>query len=57
MKEEEMSYRTPIDLADLSLPALIARTWRIKAARMLYRAANAIMALAERVLPEDLRRW
>jgi hypothetical protein len=55
MKEEEMSYRTPIDLADLSLPALIARTWRIKAARMLYRAANAIMALAERVLPEDLR--
>ena len=39
----------------LGLGALIVRTWRIKLARIVTKAAGALMTVAERLLPPDLR--
>ena len=40
----------------LGLGALIVRTWRIKLARIVTKAAGGLMTVAERLLPPDLRR-
>jgi hypothetical protein len=39
------------------LPALFARVWRIRLARYAMKTSNLFAALAERIMPEDLRRW
>ena len=44
------------DISRLGLGALIVRTWRIKLARIIMKLAGALMTVAERLLPEDLRR-
>jgi hypothetical protein len=44
------------DISRLGLGALIVRTWRIRLARIIMKAGRGMMTLAERLLPEDLRR-
>jgi hypothetical protein len=43
------------DISRLGLGALIARTWRIRLARIVMKLAAGVMTVAERILPEDLR--
>ncbi len=43
------------DISRLGLGALIARTWRIRLARIVMKLAAGVMTVAERLLPEDLR--
>lgn len=44
------------DISRFGLGALFVRTWRIKLARIVMKLANGLMTVAERILPEDLRR-
>jgi hypothetical protein len=45
-----------MDISRLGLGALIARTWRIRLARIVMKAGRGVMTVAERLLPADLRR-
>ena len=44
------------DISRLGLSALIVRAWRIRIARIVMKIAGGLMTVAERLLPEDLRR-
>ena len=44
------------DISRPGLGVLIARAWRIRLARIAMKAAAGLMTVAERLLPEDLRR-
>jgi hypothetical protein len=44
------------DISRLGLGALFARTWRIRLARIVMKIAAGVMTVAERLLPDDLRR-
>jgi len=44
-----------LDLSRLGLRAVIVRTWRIRLARYAMKAGSLLAALAERLLPGDLR--
>jgi hypothetical protein len=44
-----------IDLHELSLRALIARTYRLKLANFCMRCARHLWALGERISPPDMR--
>ena len=45
-----------MDTSRLGLGALIVRTWRIRLARIVMKLAGGLTTIAERLLPEDLRR-
>jgi hypothetical protein len=47
--------RYPQDISRLGLGALIVRTWRIRLARIVTKAAGGLMTVAEHLLA-DLRR-
>jgi hypothetical protein len=53
--ENKMINTTTTRLSSLRMAALM-RACRIKIARLLLRAANAIMRVAERVMPGDVLR-
>jgi len=44
------------DTSRFGLRAVIVRTWRVRLARYTIKAGNIMLALAERLLPDDLRR-
>ena len=44
------------DTSRLGLGALIVRAWRIKLARIVMKIGSGLLTVAERLLPEDLRR-
>ena len=43
--------------ANATIRTLWTRIWRIRLARYAMKGANALTALAEWLLPEDLKRW
>ena len=43
-------------ISRVGLGALIVRAWRIRLARIVMKVTGGLMTVAERLLPEDLRR-